>query len=86
MTQSLNDFILIAILGFWFFAIKAVYYQITEPFRLQLEKLKDHLNVKEICDGCGETFNHHLHDHFGYRSCSIDCDSFLDEVFVEQVI
>lgn len=53
---------------------EVLFRKITKPFVRLIER--------ECCEGCG-TFNHKLHDHYGYRSCSVECDMFLDEVFEE---
>lgn len=60
------------------YGAKIIYGQITEPFKKLVEP-----PITEGCEGCGNRFNHKLHDHFGYRSCSVACDDFLDEVFEE---
>lgn len=60
-----------------------LYLQITNPFRDEAERQKEKLRVKETCDGCGSIFPHQLHYHYGYKSCSVECDEWLDELFIE---
>lgn len=41
-------------------------------------------NLISCCDGCGSEFNYPIHDHFGYSSCSIECDEILEENIFER--
>lgn len=34
------------------------------------------------CDGCGKVFDYPIHDHFGYRSCSVGCDDILSDYII----
>jgi hypothetical protein len=83
MTNSFKLLIFIVELSAFCYGLNILYLQIIEPFEEEAKKMQDLLKVKETCDGCGKNFNHQIHDHFGYKSCSVDCDDFLNDVFAE---